>query len=76
MSRASEGASRLEAKTTAAATDGAMAEDKREDTQTSGTGVEPRLVRNGGLSYLEIPAVDTRGSAAFYENVLGWNLRS
>jgi uncharacterized protein len=27
-----------------------------------------------GLSYLEIPAVDARQSAAFYETVLGWNL--
>ncbi len=33
------------------------------------------LARNGGLSYLEIPAVDARQSAAFYEKVLGWKLR-
>jgi predicted enzyme related to lactoylglutathione lyase len=41
----------------------------------SGTGVESRLARHGGLSYLEIPAVDARRSAAFYESVLGWRLR-
>ena len=34
-----------------------------------------RLARHGGLSYLEIPAVDPRRSAAFYAAVLGWNVR-
>ena len=34
-----------------------------------------RLARHGSLSYLEIPAVDARRSAAFYEQVLGWNIR-
>src|SRR5439155_17743547 len=38
-------------------------------------GVDACLARHGGLSYLEIPAVDTRQSAAFYEKVFGWNLR-
>ena len=38
------------------------------------TGVGARLARNGGLSYLEIPAIDARQSAIFYEKVLGWNL--
>ena len=33
------------------------------------------MTRPGGLSYLEIPAVDPRQSASFYENVLGWHLR-
>ena len=28
----------------------------------------------GGFSYMEIPAVDARQSAVFYEKVLGWNL--
>lgn len=35
-------------------------------------GVDGRLARHGGLSYLEIPAVDRRRSAVFYEKVLGW----
>ena len=34
--------------------------------------VDPRLARQGALSYLEIPALDTRRSAVFYEKVLGW----
>jgi predicted enzyme related to lactoylglutathione lyase len=38
--------------------------------------VDERLARHGGLSYLEIPAIDARQSATFYEKVLGWNLRS
>ena len=33
------------------------------------------LARNGGLSYLEIPAIDVRRSTAFYLNVLGWMSR-
>ena len=39
------------------------------------TGVGAKLARNGGLSYLEIPAIDARHSAVFYEKVFGWNLR-
>jgi predicted enzyme related to lactoylglutathione lyase len=37
-------------------------------------GVDARLARHGGLSYLEVPAVDPRISAAFYESVVGWHL--
>jgi uncharacterized protein len=36
--------------------------------------VDSSLARDGGLSYLEIPAVDPRRSAAFYQSVLGWNV--
>jgi predicted enzyme related to lactoylglutathione lyase len=36
--------------------------------------VDARLARHGGLSYLEIPAVDAQQSAAFYGQVLGWSL--
>jgi len=36
--------------------------------------VDAKLARNGGLSYIEIPAVDVRRSVAFYENVFGWNI--
>ena len=35
-------------------------------------GVDASLARHGGLSYLEIPALDERKSAAFYQNVVGW----
>ena len=47
----------------------------RKKAQTKRTGVGARLARHGGLSYLEIPAVDARRSAVFYEKVLGWKLR-
>ena len=33
------------------------------------------LLRRPRLCYLEIPAVDVRRSAAFYEEVFGWNIR-
>jgi len=36
--------------------------------------VDASLARHGGLSYLEIPAVDARQSATFYEKILGWKL--
>jgi uncharacterized protein len=52
-----------------------MAEHDHEETRSSGTGVDACLARHGGLSYLEIPAVDARLSAAFYQKVLGWSLR-
>lgn len=32
-------------------------------------------MRNGGLSYLEIPALDKNQSAKFYTKVLGWQAR-
>lgn len=34
--------------------------------------VDSILARNGGLSYLEIPTIDARRSAEFYQKVLGW----
>jgi uncharacterized protein len=49
-----------------------MADHYREETAKSGTGVDASLARHGGLSYLEIPALDARKSAAFYQNVVGW----
>jgi predicted enzyme related to lactoylglutathione lyase/uncharacterized glyoxalase superfamily protein PhnB len=33
------------------------------------------LLRRPRICYLEIPAVDTQKSAAFYESVFGWNIR-
>ena len=32
------------------------------------------LAKHGRLSYLEIPAMDPRQSAAFYERVFGWKI--
>jgi len=52
-----------------------MAEYDHEETPNSGGGVDACLARHGGLSYLEIPALDARLSALFYEKVLGWNVR-
>jgi predicted enzyme related to lactoylglutathione lyase len=39
------------------------------------TGVEARLSRHGGLTYLHLPAVDVQQSATFYEQVFGWKIR-
>jgi predicted enzyme related to lactoylglutathione lyase len=49
--------------------------DREKPRSSSGTGVDARIARHGGLSYLEIPAVDAQQSAAFYEQVLGWRIR-
>jgi uncharacterized protein len=48
---------------------------EQEEKRNNGSGVGANLARHGGLSYLEIPAVNPRQSAVFYEKVLGWNLR-
>ena len=39
---------------------------------TAGTGVEDRVARPGGVSYLRIPARDITESAQFYRAVFGW----
>jgi uncharacterized protein len=52
-----------------------MATSDNEQARNGGSDVGAKLARHGGLSYLEIPAVDVPRSAAFYEKVLGWNLR-
>ena len=49
--------------------------DKQETETAIPTGVEVRLARHGGLSYLHLPAVDVHQSAAFYEQVFGWKIR-
>ncbi|HEX3461137.1 MAG TPA: VOC family protein [Acidimicrobiales bacterium] len=36
---------------------------------------EHPVFRPSGISYLQIPAIDARASAAFYQAVFGWNLR-
>jgi predicted enzyme related to lactoylglutathione lyase len=38
-------------------------------------GSDPRVFRNGGISYLRIPARDVRQSAAFYQAVFRWKVR-
>ena len=50
-----------------------MAQENRQAANSIDT-VENLLKRNGGLTYLEIPAADAAHSAAFYENVLGWRV--
>jgi predicted enzyme related to lactoylglutathione lyase len=35
----------------------------------------PPTLANGKICYVEIPAVDVRRSAEFYEKVFGWRLR-
>src|SRR5271166_4649539 len=51
-----------------------MSDNERKESQGNGAGVAPLLARHGGLSYLEIPALDAGRSAAFYEKVLGWRV--
>jgi uncharacterized protein len=53
-----------------------MAENDHAEAKSSDSGVGASLARHGGLSYLEIPAVDPRRSAEFYQKVLGWNLHA
>jgi predicted enzyme related to lactoylglutathione lyase len=43
---------------------------------SSGAEGEHRVFRVGGISYLRIPAQDPQRSAAFYEAVFGWTIRS
>jgi predicted enzyme related to lactoylglutathione lyase len=50
-------------------------QDSHQDTQKDSAAVDVQLTRNGGLSYIEIPATDLRQSAAFYQAVLGWQMR-
>jgi uncharacterized protein len=52
-----------------------MPRSNHRKSQRKATGVDTRLARNGGLSYIEIPAVDAQVSAKFYAKVLGWNLQ-
>jgi len=35
----------------------------------------PPTLGNGKICYLEIPAIDVRRSAAFYQAVVGWQSR-
>jgi predicted enzyme related to lactoylglutathione lyase len=49
-----------------------MPEHDSDETPDQDPGVDSTLARHGGLSYLEIPALDPRLSAAFYAQVVGW----
>ena len=49
-----------------------MAKNDHQAADKKEPGVDASLSRHGGLSYLEIPALDARKSAAFYRNVVGW----
>jgi predicted enzyme related to lactoylglutathione lyase len=52
-----------------------MAEKDVKQGQSDTCGVDEKLVRHGGLSYLEIPTADAQRSACFYEVVFGWSLQ-
>lgn len=39
------------------------------------TSATPPTLRTGKICYIEIPAVDVRRSASFYEQVFGWTIR-
>ena len=43
--------------------------------QTSSKHETGGVFRQGGLSYLHIPAKDVRASAAFYSEVFGWRMQ-
>lgn len=51
-----------------------MVHDAAQETAPSG-GAGPRLAKAGRLSYIQIPAVDARESASFYEAAFGWTIR-
>jgi predicted enzyme related to lactoylglutathione lyase len=51
-----------------------VSQDEAQETQSTSAGVDARLVRPAGISYLHIPADDVREAAAFYEGVFGWNV--
>lgn len=48
--------------------------DNQQTSATSSTDVEPRLKRNGSISYLFLPAINVYESAAFYEKIFGWKI--
>jgi predicted enzyme related to lactoylglutathione lyase len=50
--------------------------DNQQTNTTNPVGVDSRLARPGGISYLHIPAVDVLRSAAFYEQVFGWKIHA
>jgi len=51
-----------------------MAQSK-DDSSGDAAATDNPLARHGKVSYLEIPAVDARRAAAFYNAVFSWNIR-
>ena len=52
-----------------------MAPDDHANTTPRPSGVDASLKRNGGLTYLELPATDIHQSSHFYRSVLHWQIR-
>jgi len=52
-----------------------VAKPRRKTAKRPSGGVDDALARPGGLSYIEILALDVRKSARFYQKVLGWKSR-
>jgi len=40
------------------------------------TAEEPSVFRAGSVSYLELPAIDIKALADFYESIFGWQIKS
>ena len=51
-----------------------MSESESEQARGSEPSADVRVTRDAGISYLQIPAVDARESAEFYERVFGWKV--
>ena len=45
------------------------------DESSGGHGAVMHLFGHGRLSYVQIPAIDVRESAKFYQKVFGWKVR-
>src|ERR1700760_1214783 len=45
------------------------------DDRPTDPGVEAKVARPGGVSYLALPATDPAESAEFYRSVFGWEVR-
>ncbi len=48
--------------------------DEQAGAAAESTRAEEKLTRNGGITYLHIPASDVQRSADFYERVFGWSV--
>jgi predicted enzyme related to lactoylglutathione lyase len=40
------------------------------------SGNEKPTIGNGKICYIEMPAVDVKASAEFYQSIFGWNIRT
>ena len=50
-------------------------DSQNENTAPAAPAAEAGLFRHGKVSYMQIPALDVRASAAFYATVFGWQIR-